>query len=1649
MSRQTTIGDLVEVPLVKTVIRLEEGRKASEEIAKSFVFTSQVTAHLDVITEAIAADRGTGYFLQGDFGSGKSHLLAMLYTWLSGSVGAEYLLAAHPGMGEAVGAGRKILPVAVSLIDYRSSTPLEHILLEAAEKALAEEGRVAVLSLRSMLIARVKSMLEQPKTAEAFVALTGAPADPLHEWISENPRQAYSGGLELLHRMGAEAPQTMVEDRKETFERLFSEVEAAGLDGVFLLIDELSEFFRSKPSAPLLNEDARTLQLLGEMTGAHRLWIVAAVQESIEATGDIANSTMRKIKDRFPVRLALSTVHIRSLISERLVRKKPGARKEILRIYENYRNQFPTFSSSFDEFYSVYPVHPATISLLDGLGSLFSRHRGIVDFVFSRIAGDGGRNIASILHRPSHELLGPDSIYDHFSEKLAEFSSYNIYPRHIVPHLDAEIETLLETGEDRYLAKRIVRILVLFRIHPTAKTPTVAGLAELVSCSLDAPEMNALFVSEALLDPIARSSRFLTKKEGDRVESGVYEITTEEDPGKALDARIDRIAGSLEPNDSRLVFEPLSQLPESDSWPGPALNRGSVTREISWRSSLRQVVITYLYPNETIESVRKRVRKSNRGREEWDFLLFIAIGEVEIDIEHSAVWQVPTADSGENLEALAEFLAARLALEELSPSDPSQAPLIPVAEERLNRLKPAALQAALDVVYRGRFTDSRIRPDAAIRQLKRFDRLLETAGTVILEDRYPRFAEVAPRGFSPSPRFYQYLLESLIVPGSLSLSEARRRSLNRPIEGLAIPLGLVELKRQMYLYSPDVSGHPLLSHLFDRISPSGYVPVPELLETLMTGVFGLPRDTALFLLASLAAGGLITIRKGGRALALDFLNLQNLERADEVTLGELVGEHDRRTLMNECRFLRTSGDWESFGLRQQREAWQEVIRFRNVAEKLAGETLGNLRRRREYSSFKTFGFVALEEKLAAVGRIGGEIRISYTAKEGLEKFLSAFRAEGLSGDDVSFLIRLDRFLKRGAEKFVFINHYIRHDAFKETIGFDEEVASRRRSITELLERPEESVVPDEGVELDRRFEALRELYVPLYARLHDEYYDALRLPELPKNTARALQTIERLARIEALDRPPGLDRFLSDLAARHTTQCRRQIREELMRAPLCGCGFHPKRVQEEPAFADPGMKIDRYLEEYLAILNTPGVLEPLTAHAYAIEDVRPEVSRHLKRIVSNLEAGSMRPSALVGSIDDSTALEVSRALSGAVTLRKIDLDELVTHLTGRRLPPARILSLVSEWMGACEEDTLVAVVGRGASAQPEKREATSWWLLGNSRFFSPDAGTDEIEKVESLLAESYPSSQLLGPLKALSQKDLLAFIRRERFHTACIRDAWAILAERVLNGSGFPETREVECAHADVKRAKEIEDRLLLLQRTSERLGALYPDRLRVRLNLESLVSDPWCDDSLRTAAESTLEKVETLGQTWLNELPAVDPIRLENNPLVLLIDGVSPDIWLSVLDGITTRGERPAIGWSRLTSRPETVAATAELLGLSGDPSEKLAEIGVPYVTMSGREGFPLSSRLEGFSSRGPLIVRLNTLDRNAHKGTFKLSEMVGVLDDMMEKNLPELLRFCAGQQRDLIVTTDHGISLAPGGMSHGEGGAYERAIFRAVWKC
>ena len=195
MKNPLRIGDLIEVPPVRTVIKLEEGHKCPEDITGSFVFTTEVGAHFSVFSESLQRDTGKGYFLQGDFGSGKSHFLAALCAWLAEKSGAEILTRNHLGLQRLKHTGRHFLPVDISLVNYRSSTPLEQILITEIQNALTRSGLTVSLTPLSNFIKVFKEILKNSELLESFTAQQAIPPESVNDWLVTHPREGYIAGI--------------------------------------------------------------------------------------------------------------------------------------------------------------------------------------------------------------------------------------------------------------------------------------------------------------------------------------------------------------------------------------------------------------------------------------------------------------------------------------------------------------------------------------------------------------------------------------------------------------------------------------------------------------------------------------------------------------------------------------------------------------------------------------------------------------------------------------------------------------------------------------------------------------------------------------------------------------------------------------------------------------------------------------------------------------------------------------------------------------------------------------------------------------------------------------------------------------------------------------------------------------------------------------------------------------------------------------------------------------------------------------------------------------------------------------------------------------------------------------------------------------
>jgi len=115
-----------------------------------------------------------------------------------------------------------------------------------------------------------------------------------------------------------------------------------------------------------------------------------------------------------------------------------------------------------------------------------------------------------------------------------------------------------------------------------------------------------------------------------------------------------------------------------------------------------------------------------------------------------------------------------------------------------------------------------------------------------------------------------------------------------------------------------------------------------------------------------------------------------------------------------------------------------------------------------------------------------------------------------------------------------------------------------------------------------------------------------------------------------------------------------------------------------------------------------------------------------------------------------------------------------------------------------------------------------------------------------------------------------------------------------------------------------------------------------VRIALSKILVDPWASPQLRNLVHQKIQETARAGEQWLTALSAVVPINLASNPMVDIIDGISPDIWLETLEETILKLSNMTVSWQRLVAMPVTALAISSLFGFAGDPLDEFHARGI-----------------------------------------------------------------------------------------------------------
>lgn len=1201
---QLTIGDLIDVPEVQTVIDMSEvrdldpddpeGRVALETLSYSFVVTEDILKILSTIMGCIDRDEGRGFFIIGNYGSGKSHLLSVLgllarYPWTRSRVFGQ-----DPELQKLQTAvdHRRLLPVMVPLTEYSSEYSLEKIVWHAAETTAALAGVPLNLSYTQRFLELFNRYILPVHDAEFREEIKRRFEDVTWEQICrDDMAAAHTLVLQFIERDGTELPFDVTSDRSELLNTLNTSLQQNGWDGIFFIIDELSEFLKAKPDNRALNEDTRFLQFLGEASRNRPLWIAAALQETIERTGDISPAVFKKIKDRYHQRLRLSTRHLHTLISRRLIQKKhPDAEPIIREIFNRFQRAFNRIPVNHETFSNIYPVHPETLELLNQNIDLFSQHRGIVDFLSARIRGREADGIPGILEWSCQRLLTPEIIFDHFIDRFAASPQFSPYYLLFQQEFATRIPVVFPDPDERDAAFRAAKILILLAISPFQERRTVRELANMILFSaldpaIAAGETNYAFFEERIIRKLYEQVGFIQRHPGETRFDDVYAISITPGQTETLDDRIGRIKAGMDIHFRDGVTDIITTMGHGEFPLALFWNRSSVRDAVPWQNTRRRIGIRMVHCSDldmdAMDTFRDDIR---RGR--LDMVLLIAFPE-DPPARQLEAQKFLSRESGETLNAwsflipqsidqpemhtcLLELQACRIVIQELDGSEESdESELLKRVKERRERYlekgRSIIVQACRNALF---FTAEGRVESHSERRGDTFDAWLRSAMAPALSRRYPDHLKIAPAADCHSRVVLQMLFDRLIKPGRLTKKQATRDdALTNAIESVLVPLGLAHIRGDHWMLSGSPRQSPAARLIMDQLPVSeslepsladARVPAGRVWLSAHTSRYGMARPVFDLTLVILIRKGYVTAYSNGETVNLDALEMPLTGQLDRLSRGPLLPDHLKPAFkqLYELLMHRSPGEWDLDTQEQlwkkahrQLDTWtQSIADVQNCVDQIAArfpDAVSDLR--------KTRGF--MEQIKALQAALGEEDPVT----PNWYGFLPVF-AEMEAPDDFTRLMkRMKSFVSVGFAPYVNVISYLSDPRLQlpETAEFDP-LRSLYNTVYKSSLLTDEIILGDGLKHCLDLFEQFLRGYTEKYVTLHQNRNESIQ----NQNYARILRSLEvqlfeRLQSVPLIRRMCSNRRPIKTALAATRDMCALDPKPILQTSPVCRCGFSP------------------------------------------------------------------------------------------------------------------------------------------------------------------------------------------------------------------------------------------------------------------------------------------------------------------------------------------------------------------------------------------------------------------------------------------------------------------------------------------------------------
>jgi len=303
-------SELIQFENLETVIQFQQTNRI-EQLVKTYVISDEMANKFNnLVFEQLRFNQvgdNKGLFIIGNYGTGKSHLMAVI------SSIAENATLLKQLNNKAVA--------------------------KAAKPSIA--GKFHVIRVEMSAVER-----------------------SLRECLTEEI-ETYLNSIGVNYQF---PPADKITNNKPAFQELMAAFKAAyPKQGLLLVVDELLEFLSSRKDRALIL-DLSFLREIGEVCQDSRFRFIAGLQETVfdNPRFKFAANELRRVKDRFE-QVLITRKDIKFVVSERLLKKTAPQKQKIRNYLEPFAKYYRSMNERMDEFVALFPVHPDYLDVFESI----------------------------------------------------------------------------------------------------------------------------------------------------------------------------------------------------------------------------------------------------------------------------------------------------------------------------------------------------------------------------------------------------------------------------------------------------------------------------------------------------------------------------------------------------------------------------------------------------------------------------------------------------------------------------------------------------------------------------------------------------------------------------------------------------------------------------------------------------------------------------------------------------------------------------------------------------------------------------------------------------------------------------------------------------------------------------------------------------------------------------------------------------------------------------------------------------------------------------------------------------------------------------------------------------------------------------------